>query len=128
MLENGESYQFALTNYEGAKSPRDSKVRETVLAIAEEFFRENEVPFLLEIPKKMSLTTRTNGCNCTVLSSQVPILILRRRRFADLLTTAKRLCGGRSNILRRSSEDIMAVAKRTCGGLQKIYRKPSSHH
>ena len=128
MLENGESYQFALTNYEGAKSPRDSKVRETVLAIVEEFFRENEVPFLLEIPKKMSLTTRTNGCNCTVLSSQVPIFILRRRRFANLLTTAKRLCGGRSNILRRSSEDIMAVAKRTCGGLQKIYRKPSLHH
>ena len=128
MLENGESYQFALTNYEGAKSPRDSKVHETVLAIVEEFFRENEVPFLLEIPKKMSLTTRTNGCNCTVLSSQVPILILRRRRFANLLTTAKRLCGGRSNILRRSSEDIMAVAKRTCGGLQKIYRKPSLHH
>ncbi len=31
LLQSGESYQFALTNYEGTKSPRDSKVRETVL-------------------------------------------------------------------------------------------------
>lgn len=29
LLQSGESYQFALTNYEGTKSPRDSKVRET---------------------------------------------------------------------------------------------------
>lgn len=33
LLESGESYQFALTNYEGVKSPRDYKVRKTVLAI-----------------------------------------------------------------------------------------------
>lgn len=33
LLQSGESYQFALTNYEGTKSPRDSKVRETVMCI-----------------------------------------------------------------------------------------------
>lgn len=33
LLQSGESYQFALTNYEGKKSPRDSKVRATVFAI-----------------------------------------------------------------------------------------------
>lgn len=33
LLDSGESYQFALTNYEGVKSPRDNKVRKTVLAI-----------------------------------------------------------------------------------------------
>ena len=32
LLQSGESYQFALTNYEGTKSPRDSKVRETAEA------------------------------------------------------------------------------------------------
>ena len=31
LLQSRESYQFALTNYEGTKSPRDSKVRETVI-------------------------------------------------------------------------------------------------
>lgn len=46
LLYSGESYQFALTNYEGAKSPRDSKVRETVLAIVEEFFHKNEAALL----------------------------------------------------------------------------------
>lgn len=46
LLDNGESYQFALTNYEGAKSPRDHKVRKTVLAIIEEFFQKNEAALL----------------------------------------------------------------------------------
>ena len=32
LLLSGESYQFALTNYEGKKSPRDNKVRTTILA------------------------------------------------------------------------------------------------
>lgn len=46
LLESGESYQFALTNYEGKKSPRDPKVRETILAIVEEFFKKNEAALL----------------------------------------------------------------------------------
>lgn len=46
LLESGESYQFALTNYEGKKSPRDLKVRETILAIIEEFFQKNEAALL----------------------------------------------------------------------------------
>lgn len=46
LLSSGESYQFALTNYEGAKSPRDPKVRATVLAIIEEFFCKNEAALL----------------------------------------------------------------------------------
>lgn len=46
LLESGESYQFALTNYEGKKSPRDLKVRETILAIIEDFFRNNEAALL----------------------------------------------------------------------------------
>ena len=46
LLESGESYQFALTNYEGKKSPRDPKVRNTILAIVEEFFKKNEAALL----------------------------------------------------------------------------------
>lgn len=46
LLYSGESYQFALTNYEGAKSPRDPKVRDTVLAIVEEFFHKNGAALL----------------------------------------------------------------------------------
>ena len=46
LLQSGESYQFALTNYEGTKSPRDSKVRETVMCIVDEFFRKNQAALL----------------------------------------------------------------------------------
>lgn len=46
LLRTGESYQFAITNYEGKKSPRDPKVRETILAIVEEFFAENQAALL----------------------------------------------------------------------------------
>ena len=46
LLQSGESYQFALTNYEGKKSPRDNKVRTTVLAIVEVFFSKNEAALL----------------------------------------------------------------------------------
>ena len=38
LLQSGESYQFALTNYEGIQSPRDPKVRDTVMCIVDEFF------------------------------------------------------------------------------------------
>ena len=46
LLQSGESYQFALTNYEGKKSPRDNKVRTTILAIIGEFFAKNEAALL----------------------------------------------------------------------------------
>lgn len=46
LLQSGLSYQFALTNYEGKKSPRDYKVRDTVLSIVEEFFSKNEAALL----------------------------------------------------------------------------------
>lgn len=46
LLQSGESYQFALTNYEGKISPRDNKVRTTILAIIGEFFAKNEAALL----------------------------------------------------------------------------------
>lgn len=46
LLESGDSYQFVLTNYEGKKSPRDLNVRNTILAIIEEFFQKNKAALL----------------------------------------------------------------------------------
>lgn len=46
LLDSGDSYQFVLTNYEGKKSPRDLNVRDTVLAIIEDFFISNKAALL----------------------------------------------------------------------------------
>ena len=46
LLQTCVSYQFAVTNYEGKRSPRDSKVRETIVAIVEEFFIKNQAALL----------------------------------------------------------------------------------
>ena len=41
ILQNRLVYQFGISNPKGVKSPRDPKVRETILAIVEEFFAKN---------------------------------------------------------------------------------------
>lgn len=46
LLHNGLVYQFGISNPKGVKSPRDPKVRETILAIVEEFFAKNQAAFL----------------------------------------------------------------------------------
>lgn len=46
LLQTTESYQFAITNYDNKKSPRDPKVRETVFAIVSEFFAKNQAALL----------------------------------------------------------------------------------
>lgn len=37
-----ETYQFSIVNFNNKKSPRDHKVRETIIAIIEDFFLENQ--------------------------------------------------------------------------------------
>ena len=37
-----ETYQFSIINFNNKKSPRDPKVRETIIAIVENFFVENQ--------------------------------------------------------------------------------------
>lgn len=37
-----ETYQFSIINFNNKKSPRDPKVRETIIAIVENFFMENQ--------------------------------------------------------------------------------------
>lgn len=46
LMISGESYQFSITNLEDKPSPRDTKVKDTVMAIVEEFFKKNNVALL----------------------------------------------------------------------------------
>lgn len=46
LLSVGSSYQFGISNPKGTKSPRDSKVRDTIVAIIEEFFNKNQTSLL----------------------------------------------------------------------------------
>lgn len=46
ILQSGWVYQFGISNPKGTKSPRDSKVRNTILAIIEEFFEKNKAALL----------------------------------------------------------------------------------
>lgn len=46
LLHEGLVYQFGISNPKRVKSPRDPKVRETILAIVEEFFAKNQAAFL----------------------------------------------------------------------------------
>ena len=45
-LQSGLLSQFGISNPKGTKSPRDSKVRNTILAIIEEFFEKNKAALL----------------------------------------------------------------------------------
>lgn len=46
LFNAGLAYQFGISNPKKKRSPRDVKVRETILAIVEEFFRVNEAALL----------------------------------------------------------------------------------
>ncbi len=46
ILQSGIVYQFGISNPQGTKSPRDHKVRKTILAIIEEFFNKNKAALL----------------------------------------------------------------------------------
>ena len=46
LLVSNETYQFIIANLNNRKSPRDSKLRDTILAIIEEFFQSNESTLL----------------------------------------------------------------------------------
>lgn len=46
LLHNSLVYQFGISNPKKVRSPRDSKVRTTILAIVEEFFAKNQAALL----------------------------------------------------------------------------------
>ena len=46
LLEHGEAYMFNITNVNKQRSPRDMKVRDTVIAIIDNFFETNEFALL----------------------------------------------------------------------------------
>ena len=46
LIQSDESYEFIIGNLNGVKSPRDKKVKATVIAIVEEFFNANKATML----------------------------------------------------------------------------------
>lgn len=46
LITSTESYQLVISNVNNMQSPRDKKVRDTILAIVEEFFEQNEAALL----------------------------------------------------------------------------------
>lgn len=46
LIRSDESYEFIIGNLNGVKSPRDKKVKATVIAIVEEFFNVNKATML----------------------------------------------------------------------------------
>lgn len=46
ILQIGESYQLGISNPKGIKSPRDSKIRLTIISIVKEFFKKNQAGLL----------------------------------------------------------------------------------
>ena len=60
----------------------------------------------------MVQSVRSYGAKCTVLWCKVYGLMVQRMLSVCLLTTAKRLHGGRRKIVRRPSKDCVAVAVR----------------
>ena len=46
LMQSDESYEFIIGNLNGVKSPRDQKVKATVVAIVEEFFNANKATML----------------------------------------------------------------------------------
>ncbi len=46
LIQQDESYEFIIGNLNGVKSPRDKKVKETVIAIVEAFFNANKATML----------------------------------------------------------------------------------
>ena len=46
LIETGESFQLIIANLNNVKSPRDTKVRDSILAIVDEFFNKNQSTLL----------------------------------------------------------------------------------
>lgn len=46
LLEHGEAYMFNVNNVNRQKSPRDMKVRDTIVAVIDNFFETNKVALL----------------------------------------------------------------------------------
>lgn len=47
LVKNDKAYQFVIANTNQKKSPRDKNLRDTVIAIIEEFFRKNNSTILI---------------------------------------------------------------------------------
>ena len=78
LLHNGTVYQFGISNPKKVRSPKDPKVRATILAIIEKFFAKNQAAFLY-------ICETGDGRNA---KSSLPLLVwhLQRPRGIFVLT------------------------------------------
>lgn len=65
LLEHGEAYMFNITNVNKQRSPRDMKVRDTVIAIIDNFFETNEFASFIYV--KRAIESKLCEIACLIL-------------------------------------------------------------
>lgn len=65
LLEHGEAYMFNITNVNKQRSPRDMKVRDTVIAIIDNFFETNELLSFIYV--KRAIESKLCEIACLIL-------------------------------------------------------------
>ena len=65
LLEHGEAYMFNITNVNKQRSPRDMKVRDTVIAIIDNFFETNDLLFFIYV--KRAIESKQCEIACLIL-------------------------------------------------------------
>lgn len=63
LIRSDESYEFIIGNLNGVKSPRDKKVKATVIAIVEEFFNANKTTMLYLCSTSDGKQLMRGGCS-----------------------------------------------------------------
>lgn len=87
ILQSGIVYQFGISNPQGTKSPRDQKVRNTILAIIEEFFNKNKAALLY------ICETGDGMQKCAVVCSNIGLAFITKGKntcFLRKLSTTKK--------------------------------------
>lgn len=62
LIETGDSYQLIIANLNNVKSPRDTKVRDSILAIVDEFFNKNNPPCCISVKRVMESKVCVAAC------------------------------------------------------------------
>lgn len=63
LLQSDESYEFVIANLNDKKSPRDKKVKDTVVTIVEEFFNSNSLQYCISVLQVMVNNSLEADCS-----------------------------------------------------------------
>ena len=72
LMPNIEAYEFAISNTNHRKSPRDPKLRQTILALVYEFFRKREAVMLYLCVFESWFRSSGSQTTFAFLSAQIP--------------------------------------------------------